>query len=67
VAWRERAGALSTALDRGWAVWTGLGVGAAVGVGTAMLADLPAPPLAVGGALAGGLVLFVGDRFDDEG
>jgi ABC-type uncharacterized transport system permease subunit len=67
VGWRDRIDTVLTALDRGYAVWTGLLVGAAVGFGTGVLADLPAVPLAAGGAVAGGAVLFVADRYDEEG
>ena len=65
--WRERVGSVATAIDRGDAVWTGLVVGAAVGLGTAVLGDLPVAPLAAGGAMAGGAVLFAADRYDEEG
>jgi hypothetical protein len=67
VAWRERVGSVVTALDRVDAVWTGIVVGAAVALGTAVLADLPVAPLAAGGAVVGGAVLFVSDRYDEEG
>lgn len=42
-------------------------VGALIGLGTAVLADLPVAPLAGGGAVVGGAVLFVADRYDEEG
>jgi hypothetical protein len=67
VGWQERVDVALTALDRGYAVWTGLFVGAAVGFGAAVLADLPAAPLAAGAAVAGAAVLFVADRYDEEG